>query len=180
MLFVEDFDINDFIQFDTDKFVPTLRMGMNLKKCYTLREKQPLPELIQGIVKDKDKITWEWSQGIYDWAYPVSLDGHLFSTQEVTAMIQLVNFSAPNTLEDQLQRFRRFFMPRMGVGYRKSKIVNIPCNRVQTENENLYGDVHQDYLLEQWQKGFQMDYRSLYGFNNTGAHQEIPFEFKKR
>jgi len=179
VLFIEDFDIEDFVKFDTDKFVPTLRMGLNLNKCYTLQKEQPLPELMPDIIKDKDKITWKWNQGVYDWAYPVSLDGHFFSTQEITAMIQLIDFSAPNTLEDQLQKFRRFFLFRMGVSYRKSKIVNIPCNKVQIENKNLCGDLHQDLLLEQWQQGYQMDFRSLYGFMNESAHQEIFFEFIK-
>lgn len=180
VLFVENFDIEDFVKFDTDKFVPTLRMGLNLKKCYTIQKDQPLPELIPGVVKDTNKITWEWDHGVYDWSYPLSLDGHFFSTQEIATMIQLTEFSAPNTLEDQLQKFRRFFLFRKGVSYRKSKIVNIPCNKVQIENKNLCGDMHQDYLLEQWQNGLQMDYQSLYGFSNISAHQEIPFGFKKR
>lgn len=180
VLFIEDFDIQDFAKFDTDKFVPTLRMGLNLKKCYTIQKEQPLPELIPDIIKDKDKITWEWNQGVCDWFYPISLDGHFFSTQEIATMIQLTEFSAPNTLEDQLQKFRRFFLFRKGIAYKKSRIVNIPCNKVQIENKNLYGDLHQDFLLEQWQKGYQMDFRSLYGFINESAHQEIIFKFKKR
>ena len=179
VLFIEDFDIKDFVKFDTDKFVPTLRMGLNLKKCYTVQKDQPLPELISDIVKDKDKITWQWDQGVYDWSYPLSLDGHFFSTQEIATMIQLTKFSAPNTLEDQLQKFSRFFLFRKGIAYKKSRIVNIPCNKVQIENKNLCGDIHQDYLLEQWQKGYQMDFRSLYGFMNESAHQEIPFRFIK-
>ena len=180
ILFIEDFDIKDFVKFDTDKFVPTLRMGLNLKKCYTVQKEQPLPGLIADVIDDKDKIVWKWNQGVYDWSYPVSLDGHFFSTQEITTMIQLLDFSAPNTLEDQLQKFRRFFSFRLGVAYKKSKTVNIPCNKVQEENKNLCGDIHQDFLLEQWQKGYQMDYQQLYGFNNTSAHQEINFNFIKR
>ncbi|MBT8489909.1 MAG: hypothetical protein KJN62_02555 [Deltaproteobacteria bacterium] len=180
VVFIEDFDIRDFAQFDTDKFVPTLRMGLNLCKCYTLQQEQPLPELQSNLIADDDKTTWKWNDGVYDWSYPLSVDGHLFSTQEIRAMTELIDFSAPNTYEDQLQRFRRFFSCRLGVGYRKSKIVNIPCNKVQTENKNLYGNVHQDYLLEQWHKGFQMDYRRLYGYVNESAHQEISFEFKNR
>jgi len=180
VLFIEDFDIEDFVKFDTDKFVPTLRMGLNLNKCYTLQKEQPLPELMPDIIKDKDKITWKWNQGVYDWAYPVSLDGHFFSTQELTTMIQLIDFSAPNTLEDQLQKFRRFFLFRMGVSYRKAKIVNIPCNKVQNENKNIHGNLHQNFLLEQWQQGYQMDFRSLYGFMNESAHQEITFRFIKQ
>ncbi|MBW2740980.1 MAG: hypothetical protein JRE64_19525, partial [Deltaproteobacteria bacterium] len=53
VLFIEDFDIEDFVKFDTDKFVPTLRMGLNLNKCYTLQKEQPLPELMPDIIKDK-------------------------------------------------------------------------------------------------------------------------------
>ena len=180
ILFVEDFDIEDFVKFDTDKFVPTLRMGLNLNKCYTVQKNQPLPELIPAIIKDKDKITWRWNQGAYDWSYPLSLDGHFFSSQEIITMIQLIDFSAPNTLEDQLQKFRRFFLFRKGIAYNKSRIVNIPCNKVQIENKNLCGNMHQDFLLEQWQKGYQMDYQKLYGVNNTSAHQEISFNFRTR
>lgn len=180
VLFVEDFDIEDFVKFDTDKFVPTLRMGLNLNRCYTLQTDQPLPEFMTDMVKDEDKITWQWDRGVYDWAYPLSLDGHFFSAHEIKTMIQMIDFSAPNTLEDQLQHFRRFFLIRKGIAYHKSRIVNIPCNRVQNENKNIHGNRHQDFLLEQWQKGYQMDYRQLYGFNNTSAHQEISFSFKKR
>lgn len=180
VLFIEDFDIEDFVKFDTDKFVPTLRMGRNLNKCYTLQKNQQLPELIPDIINDDDKITWQWDHGVYDWSYPLSLDGHFFSAQEIKTMIPLIDFSAPNTLEDQLQYFRRFFLFRKGVAYNKSRIVNIPCNKVQNEIRNIHGNRHQDLLLEQWQNGYQMDYRQLYGFNNTSAHQEISFRFIRR
>jgi hypothetical protein len=180
VLFIENFDVNDFAKFDMDKNVPSLRMGLNLKKCYTLQKEQPLAELLPCINADEDKIFWMWSKGLYDWSYPLSVDGHFFSTQEILAMTKLIGFSAPNTYEDQLQKFRRFFLFRMGVSYKKSRIVNIPCNKVQKENKNLCGNVHQDFLLEKWQKGYQMDYQSLYGFNNVSVHEEIPFRFKKR
>ena len=178
IVFTENFDIRDFAQLDTDKFVPTLRMGLNLKKCYTIKKEQPLPHFTPGATKEI--MTWTWDEGLYDWAYPLSVDGHFFSTHEMSTMVRLIDFSAPNTLEDQLQKFRRFFLLRTGICYRKSKIVNIPCNKVQTENKNLCGDMHQDYLLEQWQQGYQMDFRSLYGFVNESAHQEIPFDFTHR
>ena len=180
VLFIESFDVSDFARFDTDKIVPSLRMGLNLKKCYTIQKEQPLPELMSCSGCEEDKIFWRWNQGVYDWSYPLSVDGHFYSTQEIIAMTRLINFSAPNTYEDQLQKFHRFFLIRMGVGYRTSKIVNIPCNKVQKENKNICGNTHQDFLLEQWLKGYQMDYRSLYGFSNTSAHQEITFEFIKR
>lgn len=178
MVFTEDFDVTDFAQLDTDTFVPTLRMGLNLTKCYTLQKGQSFPPFTPG--PTKEAVTWPWGAGLYDWSYPLSVDGHFFSTHEMATMIRLLEFSAPNTLEDQLQKFRRFFLFRKGVCYRKSKIVNIPCNKVQTENKNICGDMHQDFLLERWQQGYQMDFRSLYGFMNESAHQEIPFDFIRR
>jgi hypothetical protein len=180
VIFIENFDMCDFAKFDTDKMIPSLRMGLNLEKSYTVQKKQPLPELISCPGSDEDKIFWKWGQGANDWFYPLSVDGHFFSTQEITTMTKLIRFSAPNTYEDQLQKFRRFFLFRMGVGYKKSKIVNIPCNKVQKENKNICGNIHQDFLLEQWLKGYQMDYRSLYGFPNISTHQDIPFGFIKR
>jgi len=180
ILFIDKFNVSDFARFDTDKIVPSLRMGLNLRKCYTIQKEQPLPEFVPYAGGDEDKVFWQWDQGVYDWSYPLSVDGHLFSTQEITMMTKLIRFSAPNTYEDQLQKFRRFFLIRMGAGYKKSKIVNIPCNKVQKENKNICGNTHQDYLLEQWLKGNQMNYQSLYGFSNTSAHQEMPFELIKR
>jgi hypothetical protein len=180
VLFINKFDVREFAKLDTDKIVPSLRMGLNLKKCYTIQKEQPLPELVSYAGSDEDRIFWRWSQGVHDWSYPLSVDGHFFSTQEITAITKLIDFSAPNTYEDQLQKFRPFFVIRLGAGYKKSKIVNIPCNKVQRVNKNIHGDIHQDFLLEQWMKGYQMDYRSLYGFSNVSAHQEIPFTFIKR
>jgi len=155
-------------------------MGLNLTEAYTIKKKQPLPDFITMPRSDGDKLFWRWNDGVHGWSYPLSLDGHFFCAQEIKAMTRLIDFSAPNSYEDQLQKFRRFFLFRMGVCYKKSKIVNIPCNKVQNENKNICGDVHQDDLLEKWLNGYQMNYRSLYGVMNTGAHQEIPFELIKR
>jgi hypothetical protein len=180
ILFINTFDVSDFAKLDMDEIVPSLRMGLNVQKCYTVRKDQPLPELLSYAGGSGDQIFWKWNQGICDWSYPLSVDGHFFSTQEITAMTKLIRFTAPNTYEDQLQKFRRFFSIRMGAAYRKSRIVNIPCNKVQNENKNICGNTHQDFLLEQWMKGYQMNYQSIYGFSNTSVHEEIPFELIKR
>jgi hypothetical protein len=180
IIFVEDLNMNDFIRFNTFKFVPTLRMGVHLEECYPLKKKQPLPYWTTGELDSGDKVCWEWKSGIYDWGYPLSVDGHLFSTQEIFAISKLIEFKAPNTFEDGLQKFADLFLPRLGVCYRKSKIINIPCNKVQLENNNICGNISHDFLLEQWEKGMQMNYKKLYGFLNKSAHQEITFELIRR
>ena len=180
IIFVESLDLNDFSKFNTDIFVPSLRMGLHLKRCYTLQQKQPLPEWISGKIKNADKICWKWETGILDWGYPLSVDGHLFSTQEMITISKLISFNAPNTFEDGLQKFSKLFLPRLGVCYRKSRIINIPWNMVQKEHPNIHGNINQDFLLDQWQKGFQIDYKKLSGFVNESVHQEVPLAMIQR
>lgn len=180
IIVTEETDINDLLQFDTDLFVPSLRLGLNLTTSYTTQREQPLPTLHPNLVRDQDKIAWQWQDGILDWGYPLSLDGHLFRRQEMLAMLQLLPFSAPNSLEDALQCFKPLFASRFGVAYKKSKIMNLPCNRVQTENKNLSGNIHQDDLLRQWNNGYVIDLSLFDKFTNTSAHQEIAIRFQKR
>jgi len=180
IVFTESVDMRDFIRFDPFRFVPTLRMGLNLGRSYTMQQQQSLPAFSSGVIYDKDKVCWQWQHGELDWGYPLSVDGHLFSLQELTAMAKLIPFHAPNSFEANLQQFSGLFAPRYGICYCKSKIINTPCNKVQSENENICGNFHQDDLLERWVGGLQLDYRRLYGFVNESAHQEVEMNFVKR
>lgn len=173
IVFTEPVELNDVLKFDTDVFVPSLRMGQNLTRCYVLQTPQPLPHFLDHPVSQSDKIVWQWNKGELDWNYPLSVDGHFFARREMAAMVALLSFSAPNSFEDQLQIFKPLFHTRYGIGYKKSRIVNIPCNRVQTEIKNLSGNTHPDELLKQWHQGYQIDYEKLYGMANESAHQEI-------
>lgn len=180
ILFTEPIDMRDLLAFDPDEFVPSLRLGQNLTRCYVLQTSQPLPPFIENIQQDQDKIIWQWHQGKLDWGYPLSVDGHLFSRREIVAMVALLTFNAPNSLEDRLQMFKPFFETRFGVAYKKSRIVNLPVNRVQTEIKNLSGNIHPDALLAKWQQGYQLDYRKFYGMINESAHQELSFPLIRR
>jgi len=180
LLFTEPVDLDDLLAFDTDLFVPSLRMGKNLTYCYMQQSSQPLPPFLNEVVNDQEKIVWQWDQGLYDWTYPLSVDGHLFARREIAAMAALISFNAPNSFEDQLQKFKSLFRGRYGVAYSKSKIVNIPCNRVQSEIDNISGDsIHQDTLLDKWHHGYRIDYRALYGHLNASVHEEITLPLKK-
>ncbi len=180
IVFTEDVNLLDLTKFDMEESVPTLRMGLNLKRCYTMQQNQPFPRWSSGNGNDEDKVYWKWKEGAYDWGYPLSVDGHLFSTWEIIVMSRLSRFRGPNSLEHSLQRFRRLFKDRKGVCYRKSKVMNLAINKVQRENENICGNIHPELLREQWEQGFQMDYRRFYGFHNESAHQEVPIRFVKR
>lgn len=180
ILFIEDFDLADVLKFDTRDFVPSMRLGDHLTRCYTMNQVQRLPDFFDGIVADPDKRVWKWSEGEFDWAYPLSVDGHVFSRVEFLIFAKHAEFSSPNTLEGSLQRFNKYFSRRWGVCYRKGRIVNNPCNKVQDDNQNLHGDAHQNQLLERWEAGFKIDPSALYGVRNIACHQEFEFRFVRR
>ena len=180
MILTERIGIDRLMQFNSNEFVVSLRMGTNLKTAYTLGKKQPLPSFLSHSAVPADLLCWRWEDGAYDWGYPASVDGHIFSSDEITDMIKLVSFNAPNSLEESLRVFTKIFFQRYGISFQKSCVLNIPCNKVQLENTNTYGDIHQDSLLKQWQNGYQMNYKKLYGFKNESAHQEIPIELIPR
>jgi hypothetical protein len=180
IVIVEDLNIDDFASFDVDRFVPSLRLGKNISHFYHFNIDQPQPAFIYQEHSGKAKFFWQWSHGKYDWGYPLSLDGHLFSTDEIISMIRTIECKAPNSLENSLNQFKSIFEDRFGVCYKKSVVLNNPCNKVQSENENKYGDLDQGYLLRQWHKGYQIDYRKLYGFINHSPQQEVEIQLITR
>ncbi|MDP2217464.1 MAG: hypothetical protein Q8J68_09275 [Methanolobus sp.] len=180
IVFTEDTDMFDFTKFDTRTAIVSLRLGANLKRAYTTQKDQKLPPFIPDAIQDSDKLCWTWESGELDWAYPLSVDGNLFLTQEMIVLAKNTDFNSPNTFEGNLQRYVHYFKHRYGVCYKKSKIINIPINKVQDDYKNIHGAIHQDYLLDQWNRGMQIDYRALYGFVNESAHQEIEISVVKR
>jgi hypothetical protein len=169
--------------------VPSMRLGLNLSRSYTLSRSQVLPPMKRLRLKLPDQaaelrvsdlVAWRWRSGELDWGYPLSVDGNVFKTAEIRACIESVRFSAPNSLEDALQSHLPRYARRWGVCYRKSRLVNIPMNRVQDEVANLHGDVHQDLLLELWNRGMALDTEALRGFRSMSAHQDIQVDLVQR
>ena len=166
--------------YSTDAFVLSLRLGDHLRSCYTLQKDQPLPPFKKDVTGDPHLLSWKWEDGALDWNYPLSLDGHIFSTREIRLLTQSIFFSNPNSYERHLQQFNPLFLPRFGLCYANSVVMNLPVNKVQDENQNISGNVHQDDLLKQWEQGLSIDYEKFAGYRNQSAHEEMEICFKKR
>jgi hypothetical protein len=174
-LFVEPVDLKLFASQASTFCIPSLRMGQNLTRSYTRQCPQEMPQFsIIEPVKSEPYLTWLWQSGELDWCYPLSVDGHIFQRIEILALAITLDFDSPNRFEEQLQRFNPLFSWRVGACYAKSRIINIPYNRVQTDIENLHGAVHQEDMLKAWKEGYRINRRSYYGFVNQSAHQEFP------
>jgi hypothetical protein len=179
-LFIDRVDIADFARADPRSEIASLRLGACLSKCYVAGKEQPLPPWLPSDPLRPGVLRWRWAEGQLEWSYPISLDGHLFDTDEFGAMAAAIPFHSPNSLEGNLQRFKRLFLRRRGVCYANPAIVNVPCNRVQTDFPNRFGGVHQEALLQAWSDGLRMDYAKLFGMRPESVHQEIAFPLVAR
>jgi hypothetical protein len=182
-VFIQPVDMHDFASADVCSHVPSLRHGLSLRRSYVVNRSQPLPRFLPSkdvVASSKETFRWRWGEGKLEWGYPLSLDGHLFDRREFLAMAALVQFRSPNTLEARLQMFNRIFRSRDGICYRDPVIVNIPCNRVQTDFPNRHGGVDPQFMLEKWNAGFMIDYQRLRGLKPESTHQEIDLQFVRR
>jgi hypothetical protein len=184
-MFIEPVDLGEFSAHATTFSVPTLRLGENLDRSYTVQRPQLKPQFVEyrtqseNLTSPSKMLSWCWGGGELDWGYPLSVDGHIFQRHEVLAMAESIEFDSPNTLEGNLQRFNKAYQWRAGICFRKSKLINIPYNKVQTDFENIHGEVHQDEMLQLWSDGFRIDRASYYRVINESAHQEMPLRVVK-
>jgi len=167
VVFINEIDLHDIAGYDLTNYVPSLRMGCNIDF-----DVDSTPGWSPRIIEN-NKIEWFWNQGSYAWGYPLSLDGHIFLRKEILHLARWISFNGPNSLETNLQLFTYLYSKHHGLAERRSVIVNIPYNKVQMENENLCGNIHQDFLLEQWHRGYQIDYRKLSGLHHSCTHTDI-------
>lgn len=180
IVFIRPVSLKALSVFNLREYVPSLRLGEHVNYCYTEQQPMKVPELVEADAGNAHLVSWEWLQGDYDWGYPLSVDGHVFLTDEIRLLLENVEFTAPNSLEKAMQVLRELYRMRSGICYRESRIVNIPMNRVQTENDNLYGEVSVEELLERWEAGYRIDVDKLYNVKPESAHQELPVSFVLR
>lgn len=159
----------------------SLRLGAHLTMCYPTRQPQPLPTFRS---LGEDRLTWSWADGHGDWGYPLSLDGHVFDAGRLREMVTVLNFNSPNSLEAALQLFKNTdYANARGICYHKSKVVNLPWNRVQTDWHNRSGQFVEssaDALLKYWENGVRIDVTAYSGSINESCHQELPLILENR
>jgi hypothetical protein len=159
--------------------IVSLRLGRNITFCYTKQKAMKQPSLTSDS-SSNGLLQFVWDDGNYDWAYPLSVDGHIFPTTEITIAAQQLNYKAPNTFERALQILNPLYSKRPGYCFESPKLVNIPLNRVQDEVNNISGDISPEELLEKWNEGMTLDYITLSDNQTKGVHEDKIVNFYKR
>lgn len=100
---------------------------------------------------------WDWTNDDrQDYRYPYSLDGDLFRTLEVRAVIGNAAFTNPNELEDVFQARKTSAKP-FTQGFIVPKVVNIPDNLVNLTHPNPTNGGDAQILNHQYLDGFRID-----------------------
>lgn len=158
----------------------SFRLGLNTTVCYPHNRTQKVPAVkaVDGV------IGWHWQQADGDFAYPGSLDGHVFRASHLRRALMTVRADAnPNQIEDHLNRWVGARLsgefPLM-TAEMQSSLVGIPTNRVTETHENRVGaGPSPDELCERYLSGERIALDRMDFADVRGAHQEITLEFGK-
>jgi len=177
VFFVDDiiwknkFSIQDieFKNFENNQNILTLslRLHPNLTYCYAASVN----------MKPLSTNVWNWRGLPGDFGYPMSVDGHLYRTNEIIGLVKGLQYKNPNQFEAILAAYP-INKPLISC-YNKSIIFNNPCNKVQTNNPNKHGNISAEYLNQEFLNGNIIDLEPYRGLDNESCHKEMPVRFIK-
>jgi hypothetical protein len=142
---IDDNSFLDVLEKDKNSFCFSTRLGLNVKKCYTMGSDNVIrPEYNDGKI-----MFWDWKVHYLDFGFPLSIHGHIFRTKEIYKLSKKVDFTNPEELESSLQMFDTFPKSKM-YSFVDSVSVNLPINLTVNEdnysNEEYLNSINEDYL----------------------------------
>jgi hypothetical protein len=155
---------------DNEIVCRSLRLHPRLKYCY------PMNNLPMTSPKFMDHNVFYWTGLEGDYGYPMSVDGHIFRTEQIYPYIIHTPYSSPTMFEGYMAA-QPIRLPKM-ICYDKSIVVNNPCNKVQTVNGNIHGNIQISDLNERFLAGQLISLDNIDGIENISCHQEIEIKYQ--
>ena len=171
-VFKNEFDFFDeqmdiFIN-DKEILCRSLRLHPRLIYCYPMAIPMRTPTFLPNNI-----FYWNGLDG--DYGYPMSVDGHIFRTEQIYPYIIHLGYNNPTMFEGYMAA-SPMGLPKM-ICYDKSIIVNNPCNKVQIINGNIHGNVNISDLNEKFLDGLFISLDNIDGLENISCHQEIEIKY---
>lgn len=168
-------DLIEKLSTDSKVCCVSYRLGLNVNHCYTVNHPNVLKDFIE---EDSDCISWQWNNQALDFAYPLSLDCHVFRKKDFKKWVEDINFSNPNTLEENIQ-IKKSLLQEKIVSPGHSAVVGVPINRVGPWPSRMSSQYYhsQEELCEMFLNKKIVDLNSM-DFNFiSSAHQEVEYKF---
>ena len=170
--------------FDEDVFCFSLRLGLNTTMQFYLDPKRKI--LLEDFQQSGFFIRWNWKEwaDTLNYGYPISLDGHIFRTKELSDLSHSFEFEYLRQWEGVLAGQCREKTERdKMIAYKQSVLFSIPANCVQ-DPPLIAGQIHEfteEKLNDLYLEGTVIDLGALeFAFQNVKwSHNEVPFFFKE-
>jgi hypothetical protein len=180
---VDDIIVTDFIPISrcvdylekTEAYAFYFRLGKNIKTSPIFKNIQFLSKVDDGVY------TWNFKEMKDDlyWGYPNSLDLTLFKKSEILNLVKKIEYNSPNTFEGYWHANSNLNV--FGLCFEKTKIINIPMNRVQEDCGNAHYNLFtKDDLLSKFLDGYKMDIEPLFQSAFSSPHSYYKPTFIKR
>ena len=159
---------NIFMLTDANCF--SLRLGLNTKNCYITKRLNKLNDYkTHNFYYDIDLIepviSWKVSDGTNDYSNSMSIDGHVFKTEYIKNLCEVLEYTNPNLFEGFLSNFIKDDI--IISSYKNSKLVkNIIKNHTNEDLNEMYID------------GIVINLNKLNFTEINGSSQEIKLIFK--
>jgi len=169
---------------ENDCFCFSFRLGLN-----TTTQNYLEPELYVPLKKYQENafcVKWDWKEwdDKLNYGYPISLDGHIFRSKEISDLSHMFKFDRLRHWEGLVNGNCRDKTGRNTMAsYRQNVLFSIPANCVQ-DPPLVSGEIYaysEEELNEKYLNGEVIDLlRMEYAFQNvTWSHNEFEFTFKK-
>jgi hypothetical protein len=167
--------IDEIFKKEEDLCCFSLRLGLNTT-VQDPHNRASLAEL-PAIRLDEDVFLWDHTTVGLNFGYPLSLDCHIFRTDFIFDLIKQIEFSSPNFLEGNLQKFSKE-CPPVCAAANSSSVFGAPINRVQNDFTNRAGlefGMDPKALNKEFLKG-----KTLCPVIDkiVGAHQEVELKWE--
>ncbi|RJQ51596.1 MAG: glycosyltransferase [Nitrospiraceae bacterium] len=178
-IFVRDFrmsDVTSCLNDHPDALGFSLRLGRNTTYCYALDKNQKLPEF--QFLKD-DILKYDWTNGEYDFGYPLEVSSSVYRTSEILPFINRFPFFNPNSLEAFMADNSSVFkdMKPALLCYPSSITFCAPLNKVQNTAGTNRASSEISYKAENlsrlFSEGCRIDVSAYNNFAPNACHQEV-------
>ena len=177
----EDVDLRQCVRAmeETGAYAFFLRLGHHLTHCY-MANNAPMP--LPPLTRVQDNIySWSIDEAQLDWGYPNNVDMTIYRKRDILDPLYSARYKLPTKLESRWSKKRK--PGRKGLCFKRSKIINIPLNLVQTEslkNRFSTASIGPEELLTLWESGSKLRFNGLAEMENPSVHFDVQPEFVLR
>lgn len=188
VFFVDDMVWVDFLPYSLwiDGGDVLRTVGSDFRLCYSLRLHEditysyPSDRLcyISGLFRLPKYNYFRWTKSGGCFGYPMSLDGHIFRTEDIFPLLRHLEYNNPNTLEVLMACHPLVKKPFMMMGH-KNTVINLPLNKVQAAWESRNMGIDALSLNSRFLDGEIIDHVPFIGTRASSCHVEMPVTFIK-